>query len=82
MDRKVLIENIVEKIGHLPDEKIKEVNDFTEFLLSKIEDRLITQGITKLTSDSGSFNFLEYEEDLYTVKDLKEDKQICHHKSR
>ncbi len=77
-----MIENIVEKIGHLPDEKIKEVNDFTEFLLSKIEDRLITQGITKLTSDSGSFNFLEYEEDLYTVKDLKEDKQICHHKSR
>ncbi len=77
-----MIENIVEKIGHLPDEKIKEVNDFTEFLLSKIEDRLITQGITKLTSDSGSFNFLEYEEDLYTVNDLKEDKQICHHKSR
>ncbi len=72
MDRKVLIENIVEKIGHLPDEKIKEVNDFTEFLLSKIEDRLITEGITKLTSDSGSFNFLEYEEDLYTVNDLKE----------
>ena len=67
-----MIENIVEKIRHLPDEKIKEVNDFTEFLLSKIEDRLITEGITKLTSDSGSFNFLEYEEDLYTVNDLKE----------
>ena len=77
-----MIENIVEKIGHLPDEKIKEVNDFTEFLLSKIEDRLITEGITKLNSDSGSFNFLEYEEDLYTVNDLKEDKQIYHHKSR
>jgi hypothetical protein len=72
MDRKVLIENIVEKIGHLPDEKIKEVNDFTEFLLSKIEDRLITEGITKLASDSRSFNFLECEEDLYTVNDLKE----------
>ena len=72
MDRKVLIENIVEKIGHLPDEKIKEVNDFTEFLLSKIEDRLITEGITKLTSDSRSFSFLEDEEDLYTVNDLKE----------
>ena len=76
MDRKVLIENIVEKIGHLPDEKIKEVIDFTEFLLSKIEDRLITEGITKLTSDSGSFNFLEYEEDLYTVNDLKEKGKI------
>jgi hypothetical protein len=72
MDRKVLIENIVEKIGHLPDEKIMEVNDFTEFLLSKIEDRLITEGITKLASDSKSFNFLESEEDLYTVNDLKE----------
>jgi hypothetical protein len=67
-----LIENIVEKIGYLPDEKIKEVNDFTEFLLSKIEDRLITEGITELASDSKSFNFLECEEDLYTVNDLKE----------
>ena len=72
MDRKVLIDNILEKIGHLPDEKIKEVNDFAEFLLSKIEDRLITEGITKLTSDSRSFSFLEDEEDLYTVNDLKE----------
>ena len=72
MDRNVLIENIVEKIRHLPDEKIKVVNDFTEFLLSKIEDRLITEGITKLTSDSGSFDFLESEDDLYTVNDLKE----------
>ena len=72
MDRKKIIVNIVEKIEQLPDENIKEINDFTEFLLSKIDDRMITKGIQKMTSESKSFEFLKDEEDLYTVNDLKE----------
>jgi hypothetical protein len=72
MDRKELINNILSKINDLPDEKVREVNDFTEFLLSKIEDKLIAEGIMKLTADSKSFGFLKDEEDLYSVNDLKE----------
>lgn len=72
MERKALINKIISKINYLPDEKIKEVNDFTEFLLSKIDDKLISEGIKKLASDSKSFDFLKDEEDLYSVKDLNE----------
>jgi hypothetical protein len=72
MDRQELINNIVSKINNLPDEKVREVNDFTEFLVSKIEDKVITEGIMKLTADSKSIGFLKDEEDLYSENDLKE----------
>jgi len=72
MNRQVLIDNIIKKITQLPDLKIKEVNDFADFLLSRIEDKIIQEGIQKMVSDSKSFDFLKDEEDLYTLNDLKE----------
>jgi hypothetical protein len=72
MDRKVLIDNVISKIKLLPDIKIREVNDFADFLLSKIDDRITLEGIQKLTSDSKAFDFLKDEETLYSVNDLKE----------
>jgi hypothetical protein len=72
MDRKVLIDNVISKIQLLPDTKIREVNDFAEFLLSKIDDKIALEGIQKLTSDSKAFDFLKDEESLYSVNDLKE----------
>ncbi len=72
MNRQVLINNVIKKINRLPDIKIKEVDDFADFILSKIDDKIIQEGIQKLTSDSKSFDFLNNEEDIYTVKDIKE----------
>ncbi len=72
MNRQVLIDTTVNKIRQLPDSKIKEINDFADFLLSKIDDKIILEGIQKLTSDSKAFEFLKDEDDLYTVNDLKE----------
>ena len=72
MDRQALIESTIDKINRLPDNKIKEINDFADFLLSKIDDNIIREGIHKLISQSKSFEYLKNEEDLYTVNDLKE----------
>ena len=72
MNRQVLIDNTINKIKQLPDIKIKEVNDFADFLLSRIEDKIIQEGIQKMVSDSKSFDFLKDEEDLYSFNDLKE----------
>ncbi|MCX6222161.1 MAG: hypothetical protein NTZ69_14365 [Bacteroidia bacterium] len=72
MNRQILIESTIEKISQLPDLKIKEVNDFADFLLTKIDDKIIQEGIQTLVSDSKSFAYLKDEEDLYTVNDLKE----------
>ena len=72
MDRKVLIDNVIRKIKLLPDIKIREVNDFADLLLSKIDDKITLEGIQQLTSDSKTFDLLKEEEDLYSVNDLKE----------
>jgi len=72
MNREVIIENIVSKIKQLPDAGIMEVNDFAEFLLSKIDDQIIKEGISSIIAESRTFEFLHDEEDLYTVNDLKE----------
>lgn len=72
MDRQVLIDSTVNKIRQLPDAKIKEINEFADFLLSKIDDKIIQEGIQKLTSESKAFEFLKDEDDLYTLNDLKE----------
>jgi len=72
MNRQVLINNTINKIKQLPDMKIKEVNDFADFLLSKIDDKIIREGIQELTSNSRAFDFLKNEEDLYSINDLKE----------
>lgn len=72
MNRKVLIEDTIEKIQQLPDTKIQQLNDFVDFLLSRIDDKLLIEGIQKLTSESKSFKYLMDEEDLYSVNDLKD----------
>ncbi|MDP3181094.1 MAG: hypothetical protein Q8M67_04720 [Bacteroidota bacterium] len=72
MGRKELIENTLFKIKQLPDVKIREIHDFAEFLLLKIDDQILQQGIYELTSNSKAFNYLNEEEDLYSVNDLKE----------
>lgn len=72
MTREKLIEKTIDRLSKLPDHKLKEVSDFAEFLLSKIEDRSLTDGIQQLAADSKSFKFLENEEDLYSTSDLKE----------
>jgi hypothetical protein len=72
MNRQVLIDIAINKIRQLPDLKIKEVNDFADFLLSKIDNNITLDGIQKIVSDSKAFDFLNDEEDLYSVNDLKE----------
>lgn len=72
MNRKGLIEHTIDKINQLPDQKIKEVSDFVEFLLGKIDDKIITEGIQQLEKNAKAFEFLNEDEDLYSTDDLKE----------
>ncbi len=72
MNRRILIKETMDKIHQLPDVKIQEISDFAEFLLSKIDDEILLKGIQKLASDSKSYEYLNKEEDLYSVNDLKE----------
>lgn len=72
MSRDALIKVALDSLSKLSDQKIREVTDFAEFLLSKSEDSILVEGIQKMASESKSFDFLNDEEDIYTVADLKE----------
>ncbi len=72
MNRQVLIKNTIKKIKQLPENKIREVSDFTDFLLSKIEDKITLEGLQEIVFDSKAFDFLKEEEEMYSVYDLKE----------
>ncbi|MDX9880909.1 MAG: DUF2281 domain-containing protein [Prolixibacteraceae bacterium] len=72
MERNVLIDSIIDKIKQLPEAKIMEVSDFADFLLNKIDEGILQEGIQKITSESKTFKYLLNEEDIHTVDDLKE----------
>lgn len=72
MSRKELLENTIKYLKELPNEKISEVHDFVEYLYQKHEEYILKTGIQKLETESGSLQFLEKEEELYTVNDIKE----------
>ncbi len=72
MTKKALIEKTLSYLKQLPDDKVHQIADYTEFLYNRYEEHIIQDGIHKLTSDSNSFEFLENEEDLYSEEDLKE----------
>jgi hypothetical protein len=72
MTREAIIQKTVEVLQALPDEKIEEVSDFADYILKKYDDRLLQQEMQALIEQSDTFNFVEEEQELYTVKDLKE----------
>lgn len=72
MTRESLIQKTLQHLAQLPDQKVKEVSDFAEFLLYKIDQQILTKGIQKMVSESQSFDFLDDEEEIYSENDLKE----------
>jgi hypothetical protein len=72
MSRIQLIDQTVQTLAALPDERVQAVLDFASFMLKKAEEEQLQNGIQQLMATSGSFTFLTDEDDLYTIADLKE----------
>lgn len=72
MTRQAIIDKTIQMINQLPDDKVIEIVDFAEFIIKKYEDQLLVNAIQQLNSESKSFGFLNEDEDLYTVSDIKE----------
>ena len=71
MEREVLVEKTIHNIKQLPTTRIQEVNDFVEFIIRKVDDAMITEGLQQLSSSSRAFDFLRDEPEIYSVDDLK-----------
>ena len=72
MTRKAIIERTVKVISQLPEDKAREISDFADFVIKRYEEMQLSEGIQKLTTESNAFDFLNEEEDLYSLSDLKE----------
>ncbi|MCE3296142.1 MAG: hypothetical protein K0R65_1856 [Crocinitomicaceae bacterium] len=71
MRKEKLIQYTISNIKKLPENKISEVNDYIEFLLSKIENQLLSEEVQKTVSTSKSYDFLEQDPELYSLSDIK-----------
>lgn len=72
MDKQSLIKDTLQTLNKLPVEKVNEVYDFAEYLLSKLDDTIISQGIQELSASGSTYDFLKEDDDLYSVNDLQE----------
>jgi len=72
MTKKGLIDKTLETLELLPEEKVHEIADFSDFLLKRYEENVLQKGIETIINRSESFSFLNEEEELYSSKDLKE----------
>jgi hypothetical protein len=72
MTKQIIIERTLKAIDQLPEDKAEEISDFADFVFKRYEEHALTNGIQKLASESRTFDFLDKEEDIYTVADLKE----------
>jgi hypothetical protein len=72
MDRQILIEKAIRYLNRLPEKKAADALGYIESLYEEKDDALLSKGITRLAEQSQSLAFLDDEEDIYTVSDLKE----------
>ena len=62
----------MENINQLSDKRIQEVADYVSVLKSKLDDKIIDSGSKTLVSTTKDYDFINDEEELYQVDDLKE----------
>jgi hypothetical protein len=72
MNRDTLIKQTLKNLSKLPQDKVREISDFADFIMKKHEEETLQKGVEKLVSHSKSLDFLNEEEDLYSLDDLKE----------
>jgi len=72
MTKESIIKRTLSALSKLPKAQANEIADFADFILKKQDEKILQEGITNLVRSSKTFSFLESEEDIYTVADLKE----------
>ncbi|HEV2833622.1 MAG TPA: hypothetical protein VGW31_16695 [Hanamia sp.] len=72
MKRQNIIERTLKVINQLPVDKALEISEFADFIFKRYEEQKLTKGIQKMVSESQTFDFLNNEEEIYSLADLKE----------
>ena len=69
--KNVMTKEIIKtKIDALPQDKVDTVGEFIDFILHKNHEESATEQLVRLQAESGVFDFLNNEPDLYSDKNL------------
>ncbi len=72
MTKQSIIDRTVKIINQLPEAKAVEISDFADFVINRYEEQSLSEDIQNIISGSQSFDFLREEEEIYSLKDLKQ----------
>lgn len=72
MTKQLIIERTLKAINQLPDDKAEEISDFADFVFKRHEEQELSKGLQSIVSESEAFNFLNDEQEIYSVADSKE----------
>lgn len=70
MTRQQIIEETVDILERIPLEKLEEIRNLLNEYYARREEEIFERGFKKLSSESHSYDFLEEEDEIYTVNDL------------
>ena len=71
MTKKTLLLQVNKKLEKLSADKIIEVMDFAEFLISKTQVSVDNETLLKMAATSDTFSFVNEDEVEYSLKDIK-----------
>ena len=71
MKKQLIIEHILEVINRLPEYKAKQISDFADFVFERHKKHEVPDVIAILATASKSFEFLNYDEEIYSINDLR-----------
>jgi hypothetical protein len=71
MSKAELIHETINNLQLLSDKEVEDVKKYTEFLLFKIDNLILSKEVSSTNLESKSYQFLEEDVDVYTVNDLK-----------
>jgi len=70
MTKQQIISETVDILEKIPIEKVEEIRNLIIDYYRKKDEEVFEKGFRKLVNDSKAYDFLNNEEDLYTVNDL------------
>ncbi|MBP7400939.1 MAG: hypothetical protein KA954_15210 [Chitinophagales bacterium] len=72
MTRKAIIDRTLKVINQLPEDKAEEISVFADFVMKRFEEQQLNEQLLQINQKSNAYEFLNDEEDIYSVADLKE----------
>jgi uncharacterized protein (UPF0248 family) len=77
MKKQLIIEKTLKAINQFPNDKAVEISDFADFLFKRYEEEELAKVLQSVISESKTFFILREDDEIYSIKDLKDEKFSC-----